>query len=196
MVASDKSWKRFKTDLKATTRKTAPYSFDERIRKLKEVQRGWVNYFRMASIHGKLKDLDGWVRNRLRYCIWHDWKKPERRRKSLIRLGIKPKQARSWSRTRMGGWTTAQSPILVTTITIKRLMKRGYQSALDLYMKISPQFNEPLITRPVRSGNVGGLPRPCPLRTVREGFPSYGSSTLKTALAVRSSNASGIIAEI
>ena len=151
LVASDKSWKRFKTNLKAITRKTAPYSFDERIRKLKEVQRGWVNYFRMASIHGKLKDLDGWVRNRLRYCIWHDWKKPERRRKSLIRLGIKPTQARSWSRTRMGGWATSQSPILVTTITLKRLMKRGYLSSLDLYMKISPQFNEPLITRPVRS---------------------------------------------
>jgi len=59
--------------------------------------------------------------------------------------------ARSWSRTRMGGWATAQSPILVTTITLKRLMKRGYQSALDYYRKISPQFNEPLITRPVRS---------------------------------------------
>ncbi|MDD4604609.1 MAG: group II intron maturase-specific domain-containing protein [Bacteroidales bacterium] len=68
-MASEKSWKRFKTNLKAITRKTAPYSFDERTRKLKEVQRGWVNYFRMASIHGKLKDLDGWIRNRLRYCI-------------------------------------------------------------------------------------------------------------------------------
>jgi len=74
--------------------------------------------------------------------------KPERRRKSLIRLGVKPIQARSWSRTRMGGWATAQSPILVTTITLNRLMKRGYQSTLDLYLKISPQFNEPLIAGP------------------------------------------------
>ena len=151
LVASAKSWKRLKQSLKMVTRKTAPMSFDERIRKLKEVQRGWVNYFRIASIHGKLKDLDGWVRNRLRYCIWHDWKKPERRRKSLIRLGVKQEMARSWSRTRMGGWATAQSPILVTTITLKRLMRRGYQSALDLYLKVSPQFNEPLITRPVWS---------------------------------------------
>ena len=148
LVASEKSWKRFKQNLKAITRKTAPYSFDERIRKLKEVQRGWVNYFRMASIHGKLKDLDGWVRNRLRYCIWHDWKKPERRRKNLFRLGVKQEMARSWSRTRMGGWATAQSPILVTTITLNRLRKRGYQSALDIYLKISPRFNEPLIARP------------------------------------------------
>jgi len=159
LAASDKSWKRFKTNLKVITRKTAPYSFDERIRKLKEVQRGWVNFFRLASIHGKLKDLDGWVRNRLRYYIWHDWKKPDRRRKNLIRLGIKPIQTRYWSRTRMGGWATVQSPILVTTITLKRLMKRGYQSALDFYRKVSPQFNEP--SRLWRDGVKGSPRRRC-----------------------------------
>jgi hypothetical protein len=42
--------------------------------------------FRIDS--GKLRDVDGWVRNRLRYCIWKDWKKPERKRKNLIRLGV------------------------------------------------------------------------------------------------------------
>jgi hypothetical protein len=42
MVASEKSWKRFKTNLKAITRKTAPMSFEEQIRKLNKVQRGWV----------------------------------------------------------------------------------------------------------------------------------------------------------
>ena len=133
------------------TRKTAPYSFDERIRKLKEVQRGWVNYFRMASIHGKLKDLDSWVRNRLRYCIWKNWKRPERRRKNLIQLGVDQDHAYQWSRTRMGGWAVAQSPILVTTITLKGLARRGYVSSLEYYLKVSPQFNEPLYTRPVRT---------------------------------------------
>ncbi len=75
-------------ELETITRKTNPMSFDERIRKLKEVLRGWVNNFRMASIYGKLNELDGWLLNRLRYCIWHHWKKPERKRKNLIRLGI------------------------------------------------------------------------------------------------------------
>ena len=70
LVASDKSWKALKQTLKTITRKTTPSSVAERITKLKEAQRGWVNYFRMASIHGKLKELDSWVRNRLRYCIW------------------------------------------------------------------------------------------------------------------------------
>ncbi|WP_394364667.1 group II intron maturase-specific domain-containing protein [Flavobacterium gawalongense] len=40
----------------------------------KQIQRGWLNYFRGTSIQGKLRDIDGWLRNRLRYCIWTDWK--------------------------------------------------------------------------------------------------------------------------
>lgn len=151
LVVSEKSWKKLKEKLKTITRKTTPMSFEERIQKLKEVQRGWVNAFRMASILNKLEDLDGWIRNRLRYCIWHHWKKPEKKRRSLIRLGIQQGQAYAWSRSRMGGWAIAQSPILRTTITLERLKKRGYESMLDFYKRKSPQLNEPLYTRTVRT---------------------------------------------
>ena len=151
LVVSDKSWKKLKQKLKIITRKTTPMSFDECITKLNEVIRGWVNNFRMASIYNKLSKIDGWIRNRLRYCIWHHWKKPDRKRSNLIRLGIDQGQAYAWSRTRMGGWAVAQSPILGTTITLNRLIKRGYISLLDIYKKISPQLNEPLYTRPVRT---------------------------------------------
>jgi len=44
----------------------------------------------------------------------------------------------------MGGWAIAQSPILVTTITLARLEKRGYESLLNIYKRIAPQLNEPL----------------------------------------------------
>jgi RNA-directed DNA polymerase len=151
LVVSPKSWIRLKQKLKTITRKTTPMSFDERIEKLNEVQRGWVNYFRMASIFNKLVDIDGWIRNRLRYCIWHHWKKPDKKRRSLIRLGVDPGHAYAYSRTRRGGWAVAQSPILGTTITVVRLKKRGYQAMLDIYERISPQLNEPLYTRPVRT---------------------------------------------
>ena len=151
LVVSDKSWKSLKQKLKIITRKTTPSTFDERIQKLNQTAQGWLNYFRMASIQGKLKDLDGWLRNRLRYCIWHHWKKPERKRKNLLRLGIDHDHAYSWSRTRMGGWAVAQSPILVTTITLDRLRKRGYMAMLTYYEKIAPHLNEPLYTRPVRT---------------------------------------------
>jgi len=130
----DKSkWKSLKAKLKSLTRKTIPIPFDERMTLINQTLRGWINYFRMASIHQKLKTLEHWLRNRLRYCIWHHWKKPEKKRRSLIRLGVKPEMAYAWSRTRMGGWRVAQSPILGTTITLERLQKHGYIDWLNYY---------------------------------------------------------------
>jgi len=41
--------------------------------------------------------------------------------------------AYAWSRTRMGGWAVAQSPILGTTITVKRLEMRSYVSLVEYY---------------------------------------------------------------
>lgn len=146
LVVNEKSWKSLKQKIKTITRKTTPCTFDERIERLKELQRGWLGYFRMASIHGKLKDLDGWIRNRLRYCIWHHWKKPERKRKNLLRLGVDQEHAYAWSRTRKGGWAVAQSPILGTTVTLDRLKKRKYEASLELYQRIAPHLNEPLYT--------------------------------------------------
>jgi group II intron reverse transcriptase/maturase len=151
LIVSAKGWQILKQKLKEVTRKTTPMSFDERIQKLNEIQRGWLNYFRLASIQGKLTDVDGWMRNRLRYCIWHHWKKPERIRKNLIRLGVDKEHAYAWSRSRKGGWAIAQSPILGTTITCDRLVKRGYEPMLSIYQKIAPHLNEPLYARPART---------------------------------------------
>jgi len=143
LVVTKKRWQTLKFKLKEITRKTSPLSFDERITKINQVIRGWVNYFKYASISQKLQELDGWLRNRLRYCIWHHWKKPERKRKNLIRLGVKPNVAYAWSRTRMGGWAVAQSPILVTTITLSRLNKRGYVSLFSVYQQVALFIHKP-----------------------------------------------------
>ncbi|MCT4638606.1 MAG: hypothetical protein N4A72_12975 [Bacteroidales bacterium] len=100
LVVAKSKWATFKFKLKEATRKTIPISFEERIQRINEIQRGWLNYFRYSNIHQRLKTIDGWLRNRLRYCIWHYWKKPEKRRRSLIGLGVECGTAYSWSRTR------------------------------------------------------------------------------------------------
>jgi len=150
LIVKPSKWKEFKSKLKYLTKKTIPMSFDERITRINRLIRGWINYFKLASIQGKLKKLEEWLRNRLRYSIWHHWKKPERKRKNLIRLGVEQGMAYAWSRTRMGGWAVAQSPILRTTITIKRLEKRGYVSLIKYY-KLTSIIIEPPYTRPVRT---------------------------------------------
>lgn len=138
LVVSRKSWDKLKVELKAITRKTTPMPFDERIQRLNRLIRGWVNYFKLASIQMKLKKLDEWIRNRLRCCIWHAWKKPERKRKNQIRLGVNLSMAYAWSRSRMGNWAIAQSSILGSTITVARLKSRGVMSMQNYHQEIRP----------------------------------------------------------
>jgi RNA-directed DNA polymerase len=140
LIVKKGSWGNLKRKLKQITKKTLPYSFEIRLQKLKSVWMGWVNNYHLASIHVKLKRLDEWLRNRLRYCIWHDWKKLERKRKNLFNLGVAPGMAYAWSRTRMGGWAVAQSPILGTTITLSRLRRKGYSSMLGYYLQRHPEI--------------------------------------------------------
>jgi len=137
LVVDRKALRKLKTQIKSITRKTIPASFDERIARLNLLQTGWINYFKLANMYGKLRDIDVWTRRHLRGCIWHDWKKPNRKMKNLIRLGVQPDIAYSWSRTRMGRWAVACSPILSTTITNARLERRGYVSMLSYYLKLT-----------------------------------------------------------
>jgi group II intron reverse transcriptase/maturase len=138
LVVKRSGWASLKRKLKQVTKKTNPYSFEERLRRLAEVWRGWINNYRLANMIAKLTSLDKWLRNRLRYCIWHDWKKPERKRRNLIKLGLSKCRAYAFSRTRKGGWAVAQSPILLTTITLSRLRRKGYESMLSYYQKSKP----------------------------------------------------------
>ncbi len=139
--------KRFKLmiqKVKEITRKTRPLSFNQRIAELNSYMKGWIGYFRYAFMQGKLKDLDGWIRNRLRYCIWKHWKKPNKRMRAFIRMGIPKGQAYAWSRSRMGGWAQSCSPMMRTTITISRLKRRGYIDFREYYQRFYIQLNPPI----------------------------------------------------
>jgi RNA-directed DNA polymerase len=138
-----KSWKRLKMKIKAITRKTSPIPFDERIRQLNRLMRGWVQYFKHATGYQKFKDLDSWVRCRLRYCVWKQWKKPGRRYRAFRQLGIVPEWARKFAWSRMGGWAIACSPIpdesgqaMGTTVTEARLRQKGYIPFLEYYLSV------------------------------------------------------------
>lgn len=131
-----KSWVRLKEKIKAITRKTLPKTIGERIDELNSLMIGWVQYFKYATGYQKLKDMDAWVRCRLRYCIWKQWKKPGRRYRAFIQLGIEKSWARRFAWSRLGGWRIACSPIMGTTVTEDRLRQRGYIPFLEYYLKV------------------------------------------------------------
>ena len=136
LCIAQKSWERLKLKIKRITRKTSPFTLSERITGLNSLMYGWVNYFRHATGFQKLKALDAWVRHRLRYCIWKQWKRPKRRLRALLQLGIERSWARRFAYSRKGGWRLALSQIMHQAETIERLEARGYRSFLDYYLTL------------------------------------------------------------
>jgi len=118
LCIAKKSWERLKEKIKIITKKTSPIPLVDRIVRLNRLMYGWVNYFKHATGYQKLKDLDAWIRCRLRYCIWKDWKKPKRRLRAFRQLGVEESWARRFAYSRLGGWKIACSPIMKTTVTI------------------------------------------------------------------------------
>lgn len=63
-----KSEDKLKDKVRELTPRNSAKSLSELMRKLNLILRGWFNYFRMSNIH-TFRDLDGWIRQRLRSLL-------------------------------------------------------------------------------------------------------------------------------
>jgi len=129
-----KSLQRMKGTLREITSKTWSVSMSQRLKRLTEVCRGWMAYFKLADAKNNLQRIDEWVRSRLRYCIWTQWKRVRTRYKALRKLGASHRNAYIWANTRKGGWHVAHSYVLTGTVTNARLRRKGYKSLMDFYL--------------------------------------------------------------
>lgn len=72
--------------------------------KLNPVIRGWGNYFKHADTYTYAKELDGWIRRRLRVIMWRQWGKVKVKYRKLISLGVCPEQAYMMANSSRGPW--------------------------------------------------------------------------------------------
>jgi len=131
-----KSLSKLKDKIREVTNRNVSMNFEARLMKLTEKTRGWVNYFKLADMSNLMKEIDKWIRRRLRACIWKTWKKVRTRFTSLCKLGIERQKAWEYANTRKGYWRISSSPILSRAITNDRLVKRGFVSMSAMYKKV------------------------------------------------------------
>ena len=133
---SKQSLKRHKEKLRNILSRSKPIPLEQRINKLNQVNIGWVNYYGIAKCKGILGQLDTWIRQRLRMCIWKQWKKVRTRYRNLKKLGLTHYQAIKFTNTRKGYWRIANSGILNTTLTNQFFTDLGLKSLTHQYIKI------------------------------------------------------------
>lgn len=100
-----KAVERFKARIRELTQRRRGRELKAIIEELNLYLNGWRGYFGFCETPSVLKELDGWIRRRLRCYLWKQWKKPRRRRQALMALGVEPKLARSIGASGKGPWT-------------------------------------------------------------------------------------------
>lgn len=130
----EKSVERLKKAIKEVTSRSNGKSLEWKFKKLKEKLRGWINYYRIANMKTLLKELDAWIRRRIRLCIWKQWKRVRTRMKELIRRGISREKAWEYANTRKGYWRISASPIMNIAYKDKDLAELGLVDMTKYYL--------------------------------------------------------------
>ncbi len=122
---------RFRDRVRARTSRTRGDSLPRVIDDVNAYARGWFAYFRIGECASTFRDLDGWVRRRLRCLKWVQWKTPGARERNLRRLGVGPEEAANASRTGRGAWRLAGARAVHRALGNAFFRDAGLHSLLD-----------------------------------------------------------------
>ena len=126
-----KSVQKFKRKLKSITKRSYSIPLKVRVKRLNEVIRGWINYFRFADMKGIMSKMTGHLNRRIRCLLWKQWKTCKGRYIRLKRLGVSEIDARELSGSRKSYWNNSMNPTIHIAISNKRLKANGLVFPLD-----------------------------------------------------------------
>ena len=72
-------------------RKAVAVPLSVTFKRVNEIVRGWINYFRISSMKMFMKEFGQWLRHKIRVIILKQWKKPLRIYKNLMYMNKKQK---------------------------------------------------------------------------------------------------------
>jgi len=130
------SMKRVKTRIRELTSRSKPISMERRMARINQYLTGWCGYYALADTPSIFKELDEWLRRRLRMCRWKEWKQPKTKIRKLIGLGIPKAKACEWGNSRKKYWRIARSPILQRTLTNHYWRGLGLKSLYERYFHL------------------------------------------------------------
>ncbi|RJP32847.1 MAG: group II intron reverse transcriptase/maturase [Actinobacteria bacterium] len=107
---SKKAKERFRRRIKEITRRSRGVSLERVIADLNVYLRGWIGYFGFCQTRSVLRDLDSWIRRRLRCFIWKGWKRGRTRYAGLRARGLGKDLAAITAGSSRSHWRMSASP--------------------------------------------------------------------------------------
>ncbi len=124
---------RMKRKVKGLTRRSQGKGWTEVRDGLRRAVVGWVNYYALADAGNHMKQLDEWLRRRMRQMAWKQWKTPKNRYRQLKRRGVTEYWAIRAGGTSKGVWRLSKSPPLHKALSNDYWRKVGLVSFSQQY---------------------------------------------------------------
>jgi RNA-directed DNA polymerase len=105
---SGKALERFKEVIRGRTQRTRGKTIRQVVAELGNYINGWKAYFGLAQVKSVFKELDSWIRRRLRCYLWKQWGR--RGYRELLRRGISRELAWNTAKSAHGPWRLSKSP--------------------------------------------------------------------------------------
>jgi group II intron reverse transcriptase/maturase len=131
-----KSWEKMKSKLKELSSRRSCQSIRPTLGKIKVYMRGWLNYYGIADMKSRIKELNHWLYHRIRMCIWKQWKKPRTKVRNLIKMGVSKDLAWQAGNSRRGYWFTTRTVAVNMAMTKERLINSGYYDLATAYQSV------------------------------------------------------------
>lgn len=133
---SEKSKAKFGARIREITKRTRGVSPCQVMEELQTFVRGAINYYSLGMTYAEARELDGWLRRRVRLYYWKQWGRPRTRRRNLIKLGINRATVHLASRSRKGPWRMSQNSKVRGAMNNQWLDQQGVPSIENQWINI------------------------------------------------------------
>jgi len=115
--------KKMKDRIREITGRTRGRNIGTIIKELSRYITGWRAYFSNAEVKSVFKELDSWIRRRLRCYIWKQW--GQRGYRELLTRGVSRDLAWNTAKSAHGPWRLSHSPALLFALGAKYFANLG-----------------------------------------------------------------------